>query len=118
MALELELPKCVYAHSFWIAEGKKMSKSLGNFIDLDRIQGFIDHYGADMWRHYLTTQGPLGAALEDRRRVALQDAVAAPRVGRVAREQADGILGVADEGDLQGAARGVLHRVLQDRRRV
>ena len=65
MALDLELPNCVYAHSFWIAEGTKMSKSLGNFIDLDRIQAFIDAYGADMWRHYLTTQGPLGATDAD-----------------------------------------------------
>ncbi|MFT4540188.1 MAG: methionyl-tRNA synthetase [Planctomycetota bacterium] len=65
MALKLPLPKCVYAHSFWIAEGTKMSKSLGNFIDLERIQGYIDTYGADMWRYYLTTQGPLGATDAD-----------------------------------------------------
>ena len=31
MALDLPLPKCVYAHSFWIRNGQKMSKSLGNF---------------------------------------------------------------------------------------
>ena len=34
MALEEELPKLVYAHSFWIAEGQKMSKSLGNVTNL------------------------------------------------------------------------------------
>lgn len=38
MALDLPLPKCVYAHSFWISEGQKMSKSLGNFIDLSTLR--------------------------------------------------------------------------------
>lgn len=65
MALELPLPKCVYAHSFWISEGQKMSKSLGNFIDLERITGYIDRYGLDMWRWYLITHGPHGATDAD-----------------------------------------------------
>jgi methionine--tRNA ligase len=61
MALDMPLPKCVYAHSFWISEGRKMSKSLGNFIDLEAIQSYVDKYGLDAWRYYLVTQGPLGA---------------------------------------------------------
>jgi len=61
MALDLPAPKCVYAHSFWISEGQKMSKSLGNFIDLPAIQGYLDTYRLDAWRYYMTTQGPLGA---------------------------------------------------------
>ncbi len=61
MALELPLPDCVYAHSFWISEGRKMSKSLGNFIDLDSIESYVEKYGMDAWRYYLTTQGPLGS---------------------------------------------------------
>jgi len=65
MALELPLPKCVYAHSFWIREGQKMSKSLGNFIDMATIQQFIDAYGLDAWRYYMATQGPLGATDAD-----------------------------------------------------
>ena len=65
MALEWPLPKCVYAHSFFIAEGQKMSKTLGNFIDLEKIQSYIDLYGADMWRYYLVTQGPHGATDAD-----------------------------------------------------
>ncbi|MHC5113133.1 MAG: methionine--tRNA ligase [Planctomycetota bacterium] len=65
MALELPLPKCVYAHSFWISEGQKMSKSLGNFIDLEAIGRYVDAYGLDMWRYYLATQGPLGATDAD-----------------------------------------------------
>jgi methionyl-tRNA synthetase len=60
MALDLPMPKCVYAHSFWIRNGQKMSKSLGNFVDLETIDGFFAKYGVDAWRWYMTTQGPLG----------------------------------------------------------
>ena len=65
MALDLPLPKCVYAHSFWISEGRKMSKSLGNFIDLEEIEKYIDVYNMDAWRYYLVTQGPLGSTDAD-----------------------------------------------------
>ncbi len=61
MALGIELPRCVYAHSFWISEGQKMSKTLGNFIDLEAIQRYLSVYGLDAWRYYMITQGPLGA---------------------------------------------------------
>ena len=65
MALDLPLPRCIYAHSFWIREGQKMSKSLGNFIDLPTIQKYVDAYGLDAWRYYMATQGPLGATDAD-----------------------------------------------------
>ncbi|UCD75820.1 MAG: methionine--tRNA ligase [Phycisphaerales bacterium] len=65
MTLELPLPKCIYAHSFWISEGQKMSKSLGNFIDLAAIDRYIAAYGLDSCRYFLTTQGPLGATDAD-----------------------------------------------------
>ena len=65
MALDIPLPKCVYAHSFWISEGRKMSKSLGNFIDLKKIESYVNQYGSDAWRYYLVTQGPLGATDAD-----------------------------------------------------
>jgi methionyl-tRNA synthetase len=61
MALKIPIPHCVYAHSFWISEGQKMSKSLGNFIDLEAIHRYLAQYGLDAWRYYLATQGPLGA---------------------------------------------------------
>ncbi len=61
MALKLPLPKCIYAHSFWISEGQKMSKSLGNFIDLATIEQYLGTYSLDAWRFYLATHGPLGA---------------------------------------------------------
>ena len=65
MALGLPMPKCVYAHSFWISNGQKMSKSLGNFIDLETIESYFAKYGLDAWRWYMTTQGPLGTQDSD-----------------------------------------------------
>lgn len=65
IALDLPLPKCIYAHSFWISEGQKMSKSLGNFIDLEAINRYLATYGLDAWRYYLALHGPLGASDAD-----------------------------------------------------
>ena len=65
MALELPLPKCIYAHSFWISEGRKMSKSIGNFIDEETIDSYVEKYGMDAWRYFIVTQGPLGASDAD-----------------------------------------------------
>lgn len=65
MALDLKLPECVYAHSFWISEGQKMSKSLGNFIDLPTIERYHATYSLDAWRWYMITQGPLEATDAD-----------------------------------------------------
>ena len=61
----LELPKRVYAHSFWIAEGQKMSKSLGNFIDLEKIDGYVAEYGLDALRYFLAKNGPMGTTDAD-----------------------------------------------------
>jgi methionyl-tRNA synthetase len=65
MALGEELPRTVYAHSYWIREGRKMSKSLGNFLDLDQIVGYCDRYSRDALRWFLATQGPLGVTDAD-----------------------------------------------------
>jgi len=65
MALGMPTPKCVYAHSFWIAEGRKMSKSLGNFIDLEAVQDYTATFSLDAFRWFLVTQGPLGATDAD-----------------------------------------------------
>lgn len=59
------LPRYVYSHSFWISEGQKMSKSLGNFIDLSTIEHYLRTYSLDGWRYYMVTQGPLGATDSD-----------------------------------------------------
>jgi methionine--tRNA ligase len=65
MALNLPTPHCVYAHSFWIREGRKMSKSLGNFIDLETIHAYCDTYSVDAWRWFMLTQGPIEATDAD-----------------------------------------------------
>lgn len=61
MALKRPLPRQVYAHSYWISEGQKMSKSLGNFIDLERIDTYVADFGLDALRFFLATEGPMGA---------------------------------------------------------
>ncbi len=65
MALGLDLPKRVYAHSFWISEGQKMSKSLGNFIDLEKIDHYVETFGLDALRYFLATTGPMGTTDSD-----------------------------------------------------
>ncbi len=60
-ALGREIPKTIYAHAYWIREGRKMSKSLGNFIEIETLQAYVDRYSLDAVRWYLVTQGPLGA---------------------------------------------------------
>lgn len=65
MALGEPLPTTVLAHSYWIREGRKMSKSLGNFLDLPTIRGYCAAYSRDALRWYLATQGPLGATDAD-----------------------------------------------------
>ncbi len=58
-------PSTVYAHAYWIAEGQKMSKSLGNFIEIDQLRAYADKFSLDAVRWYLMTQGPLGATDSD-----------------------------------------------------
>ena len=65
MALDRPLPAQVYAHSFWIHEGQKMGKSLGNFIDLARIDACVAEFGLDALRYFLVADGPLGATDSD-----------------------------------------------------
>lgn len=64
-ALALEQPARIYAHSFWIREGRKMSKTLGNFIDLPTIEAYCTAYSVDAWRWFMLTQGPLEATDAD-----------------------------------------------------
>ncbi|MBX3359671.1 MAG: methionine--tRNA ligase [Phycisphaeraceae bacterium] len=60
MALGRELPGMVYAHSYWVREGRKMSKTLGNFVDLPTLRAYAERYSVDAVRWYMLTQGPLG----------------------------------------------------------
>ncbi len=56
----VSLPKAVYSHSFWIREGVKMSKSLGNFVDLKEIDDYVATFSLDALRYFLAAEGPLG----------------------------------------------------------
>lgn len=60
-ALGKKPPETVYAHAYWIAEGTKMSKSLGNFVEIDLLEAYAQKFSLDAMRWFLTTQGPLGA---------------------------------------------------------
>ncbi|MDQ3757203.1 MAG: cysteine--tRNA ligase, partial [Actinomycetota bacterium] len=52
-----------WVHNGWVVvEGQKMSKSLGNFIDLERLDGYVRSFGLDALRYFVAAQGPLGAA--------------------------------------------------------
>ena len=57
----VNLPARLYAHSFWISDGRKMSKSLGNFVDLEKLDRYAATFGLDALRWFLATQGPIGA---------------------------------------------------------
>lgn len=61
----LELPRAVHAHSFWIRDGEKMSKSMGNFVSLEILSGLRDIYGVDSVRFFLVAAGPHGATDAD-----------------------------------------------------
>jgi methionyl-tRNA synthetase len=57
MSAGLPLPKTVFAHGFWNNEGQKMSKSLGNFVDPNKV---IAEFGLDPFRYFLLREVPFG----------------------------------------------------------
>lgn len=57
MALELDLPKTIFAHGWWTVDGEKMSKSRGNVVDPNAM---IDQFGADAFRYFLLREVPFG----------------------------------------------------------
>ncbi|MDD9362802.1 MAG: class I tRNA ligase family protein, partial [Anaplasma sp.] len=57
MAAGLPLPKQVVAHGWWLNEGQKISKSLGNVICPLTI---ISEYGLDNVRYFLLSETPIG----------------------------------------------------------
>jgi methionyl-tRNA synthetase len=57
MALGLDLPKNIFAHGWWMQEGKKMSKSIGNVIDPNAM---VETYGADAFRYFVLREVPFG----------------------------------------------------------
>lgn len=57
MALELPLPKTIFAHGWWTVDGEKMSKSRGNVVD---PYAMVDQFGADAFRYFLLREVPFG----------------------------------------------------------
>ncbi|HLR15294.1 MAG TPA: methionine--tRNA ligase [Bacillota bacterium] len=58
MALDLPLPKKVFAHGWILMKDGKMSKSKGNVIDPNFL---VDEYGLDALRYYLLREVPFGS---------------------------------------------------------
>ncbi len=65
MALGRPLPVTIFAHSYWVREGVKMSKSLGNFVTIEVMEAYAQKFSVDGLRWYLFTQGPNGGTDSD-----------------------------------------------------
>jgi methionyl-tRNA synthetase len=57
MSAGLPVPRRVTANGWWVVEGEKMSKSLGNVID---ARDLVATYGLDQVRYYLLREKPFG----------------------------------------------------------
>jgi methionyl-tRNA synthetase len=57
MSAGLKPPKRVSANGWWLVEGEKMSKSLGNVLD---PRDLVATYGLDQIRYYLLREKPFG----------------------------------------------------------
>ncbi|HVV66829.1 MAG TPA: methionine--tRNA ligase [Candidatus Saccharimonadales bacterium] len=55
LGLGLALPRKLYVHGFINVDGRKMSKSLGNYVSPDDV---IDKYGTDAFRYYFLRHIP------------------------------------------------------------
>ncbi len=52
-AAGFELPKTIFAHGWWLIDGGKMSKSVGNVI---KPLDLVDKYGSDAFRYVLMSE--------------------------------------------------------------
>ena len=57
-ALDIEIPKQIFAHGWLLIEGGKISKSIGNYED-PRI--YIEKFGVDAVRYYILKEVKLGS---------------------------------------------------------
>ena len=57
MALGWELPENIFAHGWWTVDGQKMSKSIGNVVDPNKM---VDEYGLDAFRYFLFREVTFG----------------------------------------------------------
>jgi len=56
-ALNIELPKAVFAHGWWMFNEDKMSKSRGNVVNPLEM---VEKYGLDAYRYFLLRDVPFG----------------------------------------------------------
>lgn len=57
LALNLDLPKKIFAHGFFTIDGQKMSKSIGNVVDPSSL---VEEFGSDATRHLIISQFQFG----------------------------------------------------------
>ncbi|MBN1209242.1 MAG: methionine--tRNA ligase [Myxococcaceae bacterium] len=57
MGAGLELPRQVYAHGMWISGGRKMSKTLGNVINIHALR---KHFSVDAVRYFIFREKSFG----------------------------------------------------------
>jgi len=57
MSAGIPLPERIFAHGWWTAEGKKMSKSIGNVIVPAEA---VEKYGLDQLRYFILREVPFG----------------------------------------------------------
>jgi methionyl-tRNA synthetase len=57
MAAGLPVPKRIYAHGWWTADGAKMSKSVGNVVE---PLALVERFGLDPVRFFLLREVPFG----------------------------------------------------------
>jgi methionyl-tRNA synthetase len=56
-AMDIEMPKTIFAHGWWVFKGEKMSKSKGNIVDPYYL---MDTYGKDTFRYFVLREIPFG----------------------------------------------------------
>lgn len=56
-AMDVPMPKTIFAHGWWLMGSAKMSKSLGNVVN---PMDMMDRYGVDSFRYFLMAEMTLG----------------------------------------------------------